>query len=738
MKNLFKNIFAKTSKTETIQKPDLDESGIVIVYGDSLFSGENPDAKLADYEKMIDDEQVSVCLDVRLMAMLAKGYVIKAPEGKEELGKEIEANLNNLAITESIGGSFLRSLKEIELTKKVSGFSLSEIVWEMLNGKLYVSKIKTLNSQKIKFYPDVYGNLLEDGIRQDTGNGIINLPVEKFILHINNFRGGNYFGTSELKPSYKPYKRKEKLQTLYDMLLERFGIPPILMTYNPNDAAFLNKTTAQAKEILQEIARTARKTHQGGVIMIPQTYEHEIIQLNPQSAKAFENALDRCDFSITKGLKVPSELGFLNVKVGSNAKADTQFDFFLMIVDQDKIDLEETINEQLIKRYCLYNYGEMDEYPTIKFNPTTADDVYEIIKAYNEALKSGAVRPTKEGEKKTLDMLGYPEINEDEIIGTKPQPDNNLPNPDPNKPADKPNKKKVFSKTEYNGVELSNAEQKVNFSKIDNFFTDKEEKAQAEFSDIAYKIFVDISNKIINKKIITEKKLDEIEKLTIQGSLIGDIKKLLQSTFGQAYKEGKASIIDELNINKNFAISASELPEPEYYMWIKTLSKEIAGELAGAYLTETKKVLLMGIQSGYSEKKIVQQLEEAFSLAQKAGSIQTPAITENRLGTIVRTNLNAAFNKARYNEVIQINNDSKDTYYKVFSEILDGRNHPFSLFIHGKAVKVGTDLDQMLQYPMHYNDRGLAVYVNAQVEGEPPNVLEQMPPLQGYSGLLIK
>lgn len=731
MINQIKNFFAKSNNNSTIEDKS-QEVSVAFLTGDSLMQGINPDeAKLTDYDSMRYDEQVNVCLEVRVQAMLAKGWTIQPVEGKEDIAKEIEANFNNLK------GSFYQTLKQIELQKKVFGFSLSEILWQNEKGKLKIAGIKTRNSRLIKFYPDKYGNLLEEGIRQEVDGQEINLPEEKMILHINNMENSNYFGVSDLKSGYVSWVYKKKLMSLYNLLLERFGIPPIIMKYDPSAQAFIGLTEEQTRKKLEGIALTTKKTHQGGVIMIPDYFAHDIVQLDTGGAQAFENALDRYDFAISKAMKVPSELGFLNTKVGSNAKASTQFDVFLWVVNQDNIELEEAVNEQLIKRYVIYNYGLQDEYPKFKLNPVNDDDIEQIIKLYNEALKAGAVRPTKSGEAKTLDLLKYPAVNEDEILETKPQPDNNLPNPDPNNPEEKP-KKKVFSKTKYNGEELSPAEKKVNFSKIDSFFMDKEDKAIAEFSDIAYKIFIDISNKIVNKKIITEKRFDEIEKLTIQGSLVGDIKKLLQFTLGQAYKEGKSSILDELNIKKSFAISASELPEPEYFLWIQTLSKEIAGELAGEYLAETKQILLMGIQGGTSEKKIIQQLDEAYKLAKSAGSIQTPAITQNRVGTIVRTNINAAFNKARHNEVIKINEETKDTYYKVFSEILDGRSHPFSAFIHGKAVKVGSDLDKILNYPLHYQDRGVAVYVNATVEGEPPNILTQLPNLQGYSGLLIR
>lgn len=716
-----KNFFAKKEDRTT-------EHSVAFVMGDQLLSGINPeDATLADYDTMRYDDQVSVCLEVRILGMIAKGWSIVAPEGKEDLADEIKANLNNLK------GSFQDTLEQIEVSRKVFGFSVSEILWKYEDGKLKIAGIKTRDSQKIKFYPDKYGDLLEDGLKQEVEAGEVALPVEKFIIHVNRMENSNYYGVSEFKAAYAAWKYKERIRNLYNVLLERFGIPPVIAKYNAAELA--NLTSAQRKAELKKTADVLKKTHQGGIIMVPDVYQSEVIKLDGSSGEAFEKALDRYDFAISKALKVPSELGFLNVKVGSNAKASTQYDIFMMVINKDKASLEETINEQLIKPYVFYNYGPQDEYPKFKFNPTDQEDVEKIVKLYNDSLKSGAIRPTKEGEAKTLELLNYPEVNEEGLLDTKPQPEEK----EPKEPVQKDNieeDKEEFSKKSYNGWELNSFEQKVNFSKIDNLFEAQENKLIADIVDIIDEIGVDMTNKIINKNILSGKKIEEINNLLIKGSYIGNLKTVFQKNLKQMANEGKQSILEELQPIK-FAIAKNELLESEYYTYILTLSKELAGELAGTYLTQTKKVLLVAIRDGWSEQKTIQALNEVYSTAKEVGSIVAPAITEGRLRTIVRTNLNAAFNKARHIQVVQLNDQTKDVYYKQFSEILDDRNHPFSVFINGKSVKVGSELDQRLQYPLHYNDRGVAVYINGTIEGEPDNILTSMPNLASYSGLLI-
>jgi hypothetical protein len=727
---MIKNIYNKTKEYFAKKTDKTTEQSVAFVMGDNLLQGINPeDASLADYNSMRYDEQVSVCLEVRVLAMLAKGWTIQPAEGQEELALEIESNLNNLK------GSFFHTLKQIEMSKKVNGFSLSEKNWVYEEGKLKIASIKTRSSLKIKFYPNEYGDLLEDGIRQDVNGKEIPLPEEKFILHVNNMENSNYYGVSELKSAYKAWKIKDILDRFYNIMLERFGIPPIIATYNPDD--FNGLSADQIKVKLRETAAAIKKSQQGGVIMIPNTYAHDVINMDASSGDAFEKALDRQDFRISKALKVPSELGFLNVKVGSNAKATTQYDVLLWIVNQDKLDLEETINEQLIKQYVIYNYGIKDAYPKFKLNPTNEDDIEQIIKLYNDTLKSGATRPTKAAEAKILELLGFPEMNDKEILDTKPVKEEK-DNPDDPKPTVKKGVevKEEFGKKSYNGWELEGAQLKVNFAKIESFFEEKETSMMASIQDLIDEIHIDVSNKVANKKIVSGKKYSDIENFLIKGSYIGQLKTIFQKHLKQAAKEGKLFFLEEMQPQK-FALPENELLEPEYFDYISTLSKEVAGEIAGLYLIETKKTLLAAIQKGWSEKKTIQALQEVYNLAKLPDGIASPAITENRLMTIVRTNLNAAFNKGRHIQAIQMNDKTKDVYYKVFSEILDGRNHPFSAFIHGKAVRVGTELDQRLSYPLHYNDRGVAVYVNATIEGDPPNILTAMPSLASYSGLLI-
>jgi hypothetical protein len=289
---------------------------------------------------------------------------------------------------------------------------------------------------------------------------------------------------------------------------------------------------------------------------------------------------------------------------------------------------------------------------------------------------------------------------------------------------------------------LKNME-KVDFEYIDKTLMTEEDQLVNEIEGIIQSIAVEVTDKIVNKKIIPNKRFDEIDKLKLK--YIGDIKLAFKKSFIKMYKEGVKTWKQEQR-RQDFADSTEIMPD-EYTDWLDSKAFMEAGRIGDAYLNGVKQELLIGIENGYGEKKIISNLNQKFNTEMVAGATQSPIFTMADLQLIVRMNLNASFNKARYINGLALQDKIDYNVYFQFSEVRDGYDynrkgklisHPFSGFIHGKYVLAGTELAQRLQYPLHYNDRGLIVTVDDGYAEIPEDmILTSMPDLSNYSGMTI-
>jgi len=279
--------------------------------------------------------------------------------------------------------------------------------------------------------------------------------------------------------------------------------------------------------------------------------------------------------------------------------------------------------------------------------------------------------------------------------------------------------------------------ERIDFNKIENIIDTAEDKLFNDVDDIVEKISIEAIDRIDNKNIISKKRFDEIDKFQLKH--VGELKLAYKKGFRKMYVEGVNSFKDELP--KVELRRDNELMPDEFKVWLNSQAFMEAGKMADAYKTMVKQTLLISLENGWSGKKTFEQLEQQFARIKVAGATAKPVFTEGRLKTIVRTNLSTSFNKGRYLQSLELSEESNLPIYRLFSEVLSGHDtdsHPWSKKIHGKYVKQGTELSQRLQYPMHFNERGIDTVAIGGVDEIPQDqILTSMPDLSSFSGMLI-
>jgi len=382
------------------------------IYGQSWHpSGRqyNPDdlaAKkggLSIYKKMREDDQVKAALHLKKSAIIHPGWTI---EGDEE-----KTNDYSEAMISNIQGNMEDSVRSI-MSAYEYGFSVHEKVYEIFEagpfkGKIGISALKQKSPTRFDFDVDEYGRIKPNGLLQRQQSGAIKrLNPDKFILHTYQREFDNYYGESDLKAAYRFWFLKVNFFKYWGMYLEKFAIPFVW-----------GKVTAPTVSATdQTLFRTIVSNIQAGMAAVaPDNLELNFIETSKSGKDTFQAAIDACDIRISRAILMPTLLGLsAGQKEGSLARSQTEADTFDLILGGDSRQVEEVLNEQLIRPLIEMNFGMMDEYPKFRFKPMREEDKNAFVSAWADAVQKGAATSTPETQEHLRSLLGFPEATDAE------------------------------------------------------------------------------------------------------------------------------------------------------------------------------------------------------------------------------------------------------------------------------------------------------------------------------------
>lgn len=190
-------------------------------------------SQLRLYERMWrQDLTIKAAMQARVQWLISTIGAIEHPD------KEVSNFLNyNIKQLEDINGRAWTNILEVMLqTMYWSGFSDSEILFELRNGSLYLQDIVTYHPSSILLITDKKGQLTHNKLSYNGfyKSGIYQLSTtpefqQKHLdlwkmIHLNNEADyGNYYGRSLISASYKWYRLKEALIDMMASALDRLG-----------------------------------------------------------------------------------------------------------------------------------------------------------------------------------------------------------------------------------------------------------------------------------------------------------------------------------------------------------------------------------------------------------------------------------------------------------------------------------------------------------------------------------
>jgi hypothetical protein len=190
-------------------------------------------ARLRLYERMWrQDLTIKTALHTQVNSIV--GTIGELTHPDPEIAEFLNDNIKQLE--DEHGRSWQNCLSTIQHTSFWAGYSLTEVMFDLKFGQLYLHDLLTYHPSTCLIYPDKHGRLTEgkptmdgyhkSGFYQVGLNPLqaeVKLPLWKTLYLANESDYGNYYGRSLIAPSYKWYRLKEAIIDMMGAALDKTG-----------------------------------------------------------------------------------------------------------------------------------------------------------------------------------------------------------------------------------------------------------------------------------------------------------------------------------------------------------------------------------------------------------------------------------------------------------------------------------------------------------------------------------
>ena len=264
---------------------------------------------------MLMDPHIHSQLLLRKYAVLSAEIGFEGDEKAIEIVKEALSEIN-------LQSDLMDLLSFLEY-----GWTVSEVIWKKEN----IWKVQSIEKREYEHFRfNSKGELL-----YKEESGWKKAPPYKFIYLVRNSTPENPYGESILKPIYYAWKLKLLAFNFWEVMMEKYAIPPLAVIAETDSEENLKKLT----EALALIESSASATFTGIKDIKP-------IEVGDKT-EVFKELIELCNKEISKaitGQVLGSEVG----DHGSYALAKIHKDMFLYVVKSDAKLLEHKLNITLI------------------------------------------------------------------------------------------------------------------------------------------------------------------------------------------------------------------------------------------------------------------------------------------------------------------------------------------------------------------------------------------------------
>ncbi len=660
---------------------------------DSFRAPYNPDdiwQKSGDYsiyEDMIQDDQVTVCLQLKKDLVLGSGFeFMTEDEGQEDIVDFLEDSLDDSCLIEGM---------EEVMTAYENGFSLTEKIFEQNDEGMTVLKdLKTRHPNSWLIHTDNKGNITK--FEQNTVEGYKDIDPKALIHYVNNPRYQNPYGNSDLRACYAAWFAKRQVIRYYGIFLEKAAAPTPVGRYDKN------APPSTASTLLGIIKKFQAST----AIVIPKDVEVEFLEAK-SNGEAYAKAINIFNMFIGRSLFVPDLLGLTGAETGggSYSLGKEQINMFFMHISRRRSALEKIINEHIVWPMVVSNFGFVENYPKFRFKPLDDMRAVELAKVWLEAVKSKVFPANDEEVNYFRSLCKFPEGEVGEVatptIASAPgQPVGVMPgagDPAAKPGEDVPGKAEAKEKTP-EAPKVAEAKQfgkvynlppgdyykKCDYKAIGAKFKDYDNSIMIEAAPVIKKQMADLFDQIQKKNILKSQDISRIDKLQLK--YLKELKQILKGSFTSIYKDGQMLAQSELlknNYKKPVAHDAFlDMLEEETFQYI--------GDYQYTILKRVRAELIAAVKDG-----------RPLSDVEGVLSDELDNLSEVSLERFARTKHTESMNKGR----MSFFEDSGVVAAYQYSAILDDVTSEICAGLDGKIFEAGSEPIP----PLHFNCRSLLI-----------------------------
>lgn len=664
--------------------------------------------KIDIFNQMILDPEIESAINTLKTIRLSSGWTITPASDKPEdiyISDFVRYNLEN------VEGTFEDDLKEIMGAVEM-GISICELVWDTFEvgkykGKIRLKAIKSKNPKYFNIWVDDFDNIRE--------NGVVNIsafeygrqyPAEKFVIYSFNKRYENVFGVSRLRSLYDLWFLKQILIRALGIYLEKFGHPIPIIKHPPID----DTTKANLLNALKQI-----RFETG--LLVPKELELELQKAPTGSADTFISVIKGyIDEQIRK--TILGQVLTAEAATSSYALGKIHFNILLFYEEELGKDLaEKALNAQIIKRLVDYNFPNVVDYPKFQFNPLVQEDISTIIDKYYQGVSMGIIKPTFEDEERIRDWLKFPKRTRKEQVPVDIQVQDDVMT-------------EMFAEKLFTGVvrrRFTQYEETVDFNEVKSLIEDGVDRYVPRIAELVKEGVDDLIKQIQRFKIIEEKNFEALQKLHFvsTGDIRNEIENALINTFQNSMRLAKQEI---MNKKRKFG-RYSEVIKFQYEIDIRRLTPEMALEyfraksfdMAGIernyILEKVKTILYNAIKTGATLRDTIEAIQRELAPYYERGLVGDEALRGYRLETVIRTQLNEAFNEGRKSFFEAPELEGYVQAYQ-YSAILDDRVRPNHACMDGRIYPVTSPIWDTHTPPNGFNCRCILVPVTQDEEWE--------------------
>lgn len=241
-------------------------------------------------------------------------------------------------------------------------------------------------------------NVADDGglvsIEQDSGAGTVVIPVTRLVAYVHDQEGGNWLGSSLLRPAYKDWIIKDRLLRVQAQTIDRNGMGIPLYTGAENEES-LDKGA--------QLAQGVRAGDNSGAA-IPNSADLELLGVSGTLPDA-DPAIRYHDEQIARAVLAH----FLNLgtQTGSWALGSTFADFFVLSLQALGEQIADVATQHIIEDLVDWNWGTDEPAPKLVFDEIGSKHIAtaQALKALTDA---GLIFPDRITEEAIRQMFGLP------------------------------------------------------------------------------------------------------------------------------------------------------------------------------------------------------------------------------------------------------------------------------------------------------------------------------------------